>query len=110
MTDTLQTWIPWIVGAWLALLFGMERVRPLRKPTRPGWGRLGLNAAAVALALGVAAVTVAPTITGMLSWTRNAEFGLLRLAGLPPLVSLAAGILLLDLSFYWWHRLMSAAA
>ncbi|MFW6062157.1 MAG: sterol desaturase family protein [Planctomycetota bacterium] len=108
MADTLQTWTPWIVGAWLVLLFGIERVRPLRRPTRPLMGRLGLNALAVALALGVGAVTVAPTIAGMLDWTRDARFGLLRVAGLPPLLSLPAGILLLDLSFYWWHRLNHA--
>jgi hypothetical protein len=108
MTETLQGWTPWIVGAAFAILFVIERLRPLRRPTRPGWGRLGLNAAAVALALGVAAVTVAPTIAGALDWTRKADFGLLRLAGLPPLVSLAAGLLLLDLSFYWWHRLNHA--
>jgi len=97
--------MPWIVGVWFMFLFGLERVRPLRRPMRPVWGRLGLNVAAVAMALGVAAVTVAPTIAGVLNWTRNAEFGVLRLAGLPPWLSLAAGILLLDLSFYWWHRL-----
>lgn len=108
MTETLHTWTPWVVGSLFVFLFGIERLRPLRRPTRPGWGRLGLNAAAVALALGVAAVTVAPTIAGALDWTRNAGFGLLRLAGLPPLVSLAAGLLLLDLSFYWWHRLNHA--
>lgn len=108
MTDTLQAWIPWIVGAWFVFLFKIERVRPLRPPTRPLGSRLRPNAVTVALALGVAAVTVAPTIAGMLDWTRDARFGLLHLAGLPPLLSLAAGILLLDLSFYWWHRLNHA--
>lgn len=93
------------MGAWFVFLFGMERVRPLRPLTRPGRRRWGLNALAVALALGVAAVTIAPTIDGMLDWTRNAEFGLLHLFDLPPIVSLATGILLLDLTFYWWHRL-----
>jgi len=105
LTENLQTWTPWIVALWFVFLFGIERLRPLRRPTRPRWGRWGLNAAAVALALGIAAVTIAPTITGTLDWTRNAEFGLLRLAGLPLPLSLAAGLLLLDLSFYWWHRL-----
>jgi len=105
LSDVLETWTPWVVAALFAFLFGIERVRPLRRSTRPGWGRVGLNAAAVAMALGVAALTVAPTIRGALDWTRNAEFGLLRLAGLPTSVSLAAGVLLLDLTFYWWHRL-----
>lgn len=108
MPETMQTWLPWIIGAWFAFLFGIERVRPLRHPARPGWRRLGLNAAAVALALGVAAVTVAPTIAGVLEWTRHAKFGLLRLADLPERLSLILGILLLDLSFYWWHRLNHA--
>lgn len=105
LAETLQTWIPWIVAAWFVLLFGLERIRPLRRPARPGWGRVGLNALAVALALGVAAVTVAPTMASALEWTRRAEFGLLRQAGLPAPLSLAVGVLLLDLTFYWWHRL-----
>lgn len=108
MTETLQTWTPWIVGGWFVLLFGVERVRPLRQSTQPGWPRLRLNTVAVVLALGVAAVTVAPTMATMLDWTRRAEFGLLRLVPLPPLLSLAVGILLLDLTFYWWHRLNHA--
>ncbi|MFW6169982.1 MAG: sterol desaturase family protein [Planctomycetota bacterium] len=108
MSETVQNWIPWIVGAWFAFLFGIERVHPLRRSTRPGWRRVGLNAVVVVLALGVAALTVGPTIGGMLNWTRNADFGLLRLADLPLPLSLAAGMLLMDWSFYWWHRLNHA--
>jgi sterol desaturase/sphingolipid hydroxylase (fatty acid hydroxylase superfamily) len=104
LAETLQRLTPWIVGAWLALLFMAERVRPLRGPTS-GWRRVGLNVGVTALALGVAAVTVVPTVAGMLVWTRDAQFGLLHWAGLPPLLSAAVGFLLLDLAFYWWHRL-----
>jgi len=106
LTESLQTWTPWIIVAWFAFLFVVERMRPLRNWTWGGWGRLGLNTTVVAL--GVAAVTVAPTIRGTLSWSRDAEFGLLPFVQLPAPVSLAAGILLMDLTFYWWHRLNHA--
>ncbi len=108
MTETLQTWTPWLVGTWFALLFALERMRPLRRLTRPGWRRVGLNAVVVTLALGIASVTVAPIMTHTLDWTGDAGFGLLHLAGLPVPLSFTAGLLLLDLSFYWWHRLNHA--
>lgn len=108
MTETMKTWTLSLAVAWFALLFVAERMRPLRQTTQPRGGRLVTNGLVVAMALGVAAVTVSPTITGLLRWTRHAEFGLLRLAGLPSPLALVAGILLLDLSFYWWHRLNHA--
>ncbi|MDT8389943.1 MAG: sterol desaturase family protein [Lentisphaeria bacterium] len=105
MTETLKTWMPLIAVALFALLFAAERLRPLRQTTRSARGRLVTNGVVVALALGVGAVTVAPTTMALLAWTRSAELGLLHVLALPAPLSVAAGILLLDLSFYWWHRL-----
>lgn len=40
----------------------------------------------------------------MLHWTKQQSFGLVHLLELPSLVKFAIDFLLLDLSFYYWHR------
>lgn len=103
--ETIRNWVPWAVGAWFIVLFAAERVRPLRPPTRPLPRRWLLNGLAVLLALGVAAVTVGPVILMTARWAGEHRIGLLHMIPLPVPVTMALGILLLDLSFYYWHRL-----
>ncbi|HEY7411319.1 MAG TPA: sterol desaturase family protein [Vicinamibacteria bacterium] len=86
------------------VLFGVERWRPLRRPTAALLPRLAVNAAVSALAMVTAGLSVRPVAVGLLGWAQGEGWGLLRVARLPPALAWAAAILLLDLSFYYWHR------
>jgi sterol desaturase/sphingolipid hydroxylase (fatty acid hydroxylase superfamily) len=94
------------VGTLVAIgivLFTLERVRPLRRPTRPLLPRLGVNAIVSAVALGTAGVAVRPVAVNLLGWTAAERVGLAALR-LPGPVEWLAAFLLLDASFYYWHR------
>ena len=99
----------WVIVGWFLVLFSAERIWPLRRRTRSLGRRAILNAFAVGLAFGVAAITVGPVMRATAEWTGNARFGLLQWIALPAPLAIGAGILLLDLSFYYWHRLNHAA-
>jgi sterol desaturase/sphingolipid hydroxylase (fatty acid hydroxylase superfamily) len=86
------------------LLFVLERVRPLRPGTVPLLPRLGVNAVVSALAMATAGLAVRPVAVALLGWTAAEPFGLLAAVALPVPVAWMAAALLLDLSFYYWHR------
>ena len=86
------------------VLFVLERVRPLRRPRRPLLPRLGVNAVVTALALFAAGLAVRPLAVQVLGWTAAERWGLLRALGVPAPIASVAALLLLDLSFYYWHR------
>jgi sterol desaturase/sphingolipid hydroxylase (fatty acid hydroxylase superfamily) len=86
------------------VLFGVERVRPLREPRRRLLPRLWVNGAVSALAMLTAGLAVRPLAVTLLGWTEVQRFGLIG-AWIPaPAVRLVGVFLLLDLSFYYWHR------
>ena len=93
-----------LFGLGMALL-ALERLRPLRRPTRPLLPRLGVNAAVTALALLAAGLAVRPVAVHILGWTAAERAGFLQVLPLPGPAAFAAAFLLLDLSFYYWHRL-----
>ncbi len=86
------------------LLFLAERRWPLRRPRAALLARLGVNVLVAALALAVAATVVRPLVLRVLGLAAEAPFGLLGWLTLPPLAEAVLAFLLLDLSFYWWHR------
>lgn len=106
--EVIRTWTPWIAAGCFVLLFVAERVRPLRHSADAHRQRVRVNAGAVATAFGVAAVTVGPVIVVCLEWSANHGLGLLRWMPLPRPLTVVGGILLLDLSFYYWHRINHA--
>src|SRR5213075_361670 len=57
-----------------------------------------------ALAIGTAYVVIAPAVRTSLQEVSGARIGLLQWLALPQGVELVLGFLLLDLSFYYWHR------
>jgi sterol desaturase/sphingolipid hydroxylase (fatty acid hydroxylase superfamily) len=103
--DRATAWQPWMLALWFVILFVLERVKPLRERKQPGWGRLGLNAVTTALALGAAALTVSPVMAASLDLVAARRIGVLQWWNLPAPVSWIAAFLLLDMSFYYWHRL-----
>lgn len=86
-------------------LFIQEQCFPLRSRCRPIRFRLFVNLLISGLALGAGAISVKPVASLIMGWNQNQAFGLLSRVELPPLLELLIGFLLLDLSFYYWHRL-----
>jgi len=92
------------IGAFALLLFLLERLFPLRRAKRPLAGRLLVNLSYAVLAFATVALTVRPAAEAMLGWTGRQSFGLLQMSWVPGAVRPLLAFLLLDLTFYWWHR------
>lgn len=96
------------VGGVLALIFvallTIETWFPLRKAKQPKAKRLGINIEVSALALAVGVYIVAPMAFTLLAHSAEKSFGLLHTVPLPFPVDFLLGFLLMDLSFYYWHR------
>ena len=84
------------------LLFALERAVPLREPKRLLVRRLIVNGCVGALAVAAAFVFVRPVVVRLIE--RADDFGLLSILAVPDAVKWIIGFLLLDLSFYYWHR------
>lgn len=93
------------VAVAVALIFVLERCFPLRKPTRPLGPRLFLNGALSLGTFTVAAALVRPATVAALRWGDDRHLGVARWLELPLWGEAVLGFLLLDLSFYYWHRL-----
>lgn len=92
-----------LAGVFAAML-ALERLFPLRRRTRPTAGRWLVNLAMTALAFAAGALIVRPAAVYVLGRADAGGFGLLHWLPLPLAGQLVAGVLLMDLSFYWWHR------
>src|SRR4030042_2209686 len=86
----------------LLLLAGL--LRPLRRSKRALARRLGVNLAVPALSFAVGVAVVRPAALGWATWSQAHSFGLLPWTGLPLWAQGLAGFLLMDLTFYYWHR------
>lgn len=92
-----------ILGAVFVGLLLLERLFPLRRRTCSILRRLVANLLIAALAFAAAAVTVRPVVLTLLGWTARRDFGLVYLLPLPAGRAIL-GFLLMDLTFYYWHR------
>jgi sterol desaturase/sphingolipid hydroxylase (fatty acid hydroxylase superfamily) len=92
----------YVVPILFMLLLALEQAFPLRTARRPLRQRLVVNACLGALALIAAASLVKPAASAFRQY--GSEFGLLSLVAWPKSVQWIVGFLLLDLSFYYWHR------
>lgn len=92
------------IGSFALFLFLLERLSPLRRARRSLFGRLLVNLTFAAVAFATVALTVRPAAEVMLGWTQRSAFGLLQLPALPAAIRPVLAFLLMDLSFYWWHR------
>ncbi len=93
-----------IIAVFALGLFGLERVFPLRRAKRSLAGRLLVNLIFAAVAFVTVALTVRPAADATLGWAVQNGFGLAQLSIIPPVVQPLLAFLLMDLSFYWWHR------
>ena len=86
------------------VLLALEQAFPLRKAKRPLLPRLVVNLCVGILALFVAAILVKPVASVVLEQVSRQSFGLVPLLPLPEAAQWVIGFLLLDVSFYYWHR------
>jgi sterol desaturase/sphingolipid hydroxylase (fatty acid hydroxylase superfamily) len=92
-----------VSGVFLGLLI-LETRFSLRQQKRSKIERYLINIGVSGLALGTGATIVAPVALRLASWNSERSAGLLRVLSLPFIVEFALGFLLMDLSFYYWHR------
>ncbi len=95
--------VPIITLAGLILL-AIERLAPLRSPRRELLPGLFLNVVLSAAAFATSAVLVQPAARAMLGWSAERRVGVVAALALPAPSGGALAFLLLDLSFYYWHR------
>ncbi len=104
MTAQLAYTIAIPVGV-ASICFLSERAWPLRTNKIPLVRRLLTNGFLSILSYATAGFFVHPIATHVLSWNYRHDWGLLRLFKVPSMLELLLGLLLLDLTFYYWHRL-----
>jgi sterol desaturase/sphingolipid hydroxylase (fatty acid hydroxylase superfamily) len=85
------------------VLFVAEKLFPLRTRTMDLLRRLWVNLVMSAAALATAMLVIKPLGLRVLNWSAEQPFGLLQWVPMPEPVRWIAGLLLLDLSFYYWH-------
>ena len=87
------------------LLLALETLRPLRRLKRRRGARYVANGALTGLGFLTGMLAVRPAALRGALWDEQHSFGLLNLLGLPLWAQVAVGVLLMDLTFYYWHRL-----
>jgi sterol desaturase/sphingolipid hydroxylase (fatty acid hydroxylase superfamily) len=97
--------VPSLVGAGAVLaLFGLETVFPLRRRKRGRGGRVVVNMLMWGATFAAGAV-VRMVAVPLASRVSESGFGLLGWLALPGWAQIAGGFVLMDLAFYYWHRL-----
>jgi sterol desaturase/sphingolipid hydroxylase (fatty acid hydroxylase superfamily) len=93
-----------ILPAVFMLLMLAEQVVPLRQRTRPLFRRIVKNLILTAAVLLVGSLVVRNAGLGTSKWTTERGFGLVLLVPLPRWCRVAISFLLMDMTFYYWHR------
>jgi sterol desaturase/sphingolipid hydroxylase (fatty acid hydroxylase superfamily) len=101
---TFETIIGVVVASVFVALLILETRFSLRQPKRPKAQRFVVNVGVSALALATGAYIVVPIARRLSEQSSETSFGLLRLVPLPYGAEFVAGFLLMDLTFYYWHR------
>jgi sterol desaturase/sphingolipid hydroxylase (fatty acid hydroxylase superfamily) len=92
-----------VLVVFVALLI-FESQFSLRQPKRSKIKRFAINVGVSAIALGTGALVVAPVALRFAAQPSETSLGLLHLIPLPFAVEFILGFLLMDLTFYYWHR------
>jgi sterol desaturase/sphingolipid hydroxylase (fatty acid hydroxylase superfamily) len=94
----------YVVPAAFLILFVLERLFPLRRARSPPGSRLWVNAVVSSLAIAVALTVVRPVATAVLEFVSEKEWSLTTIVSENSAVQAVLAFLLMDLSFYYWHR------
>jgi sterol desaturase/sphingolipid hydroxylase (fatty acid hydroxylase superfamily) len=101
---TFETVIVGVVASFAVALLLLETRFPLRQAKRSKAKRLVINIGISAIALALGAYVVGPLTLGLSAQSSEMFFGFLHLVSLPSAAKFVLGFLLLDLTFYYWHR------
>ncbi len=88
----------------LLLLLG-EQLAPLRRKTRARLPRWGVNLLLSLLVFLAGALLLKPVAAALTVMAAREETGVLGWLDLSPVAAGVLGFLLMDLTFYWWHRI-----
>jgi sterol desaturase/sphingolipid hydroxylase (fatty acid hydroxylase superfamily) len=108
MTDlagNVQALAPLVAGGFYLALFGLEWLAPLRDRARSLANRLLQNIVLTALALFAGGTCVRPVAVAVMGWSEGHRYGLLQWFTLPMWGRMILGFLLMDMAFYYWHRI-----
>ena len=94
----------YIVPAAFVALLALERLFPLRRRKARFAQRLLVNATVSALAIVVAAIIVRPVAMRVLGWATESDWGVAPLLSNDAATQAIVAFVLMDLSFYYWHR------
>lgn len=86
------------------LLLAAESLLPLRRRSASRLHRWAVNLVLTAMVFAAGAWLLTPVVNALTGKVQSTRCGLLCWMGLPSGVAAVAGFLLMDLSFYWWHR------
>jgi sterol desaturase/sphingolipid hydroxylase (fatty acid hydroxylase superfamily) len=93
-----------VLGGFFLALLVLGAFFPLRTSKRAWFPRAIINGIMSAAAFVAGTFVVRPVSLGLSQWSEQSSFGLLNLVPMHPVIVFAAGFLLLDLTFYYWHR------
>ncbi|HEU4341288.1 MAG TPA: sterol desaturase family protein [Candidatus Binatia bacterium] len=99
-----NTLIGVIVFVVFLVLLMLETRFSLRHAKRSKPKRFLINIGVSGLALATGAYVVAPVVLSLASRNSDGSFGLLHVIALPFSAEFILGFLLMDLTFYYWHR------
>lgn len=94
-----------VPGIWFIALFIAESVFSLRRPVRNRFHRITVNLIFSSIAAVTGLLAVRPVSMGTVLFSGNNGIGLLNIFDFPFSIEFTIGFLLMDLSFYYWHRL-----
>lgn len=97
-----------IIVGWFLGLKMLELIHPLRVSTQSWKQRLIINLLMAALVIIAASIFITPISHSLIRWTGIHQIGLLHWFKLPLWCQMIVGFLLMDLTFYYWHRLNHA--
>ena len=96
---------PASLAALFILLLVLEALRPLRRRKLAQGRRLALNLSLSATVFATGAYAVKPLALLAAAWVGQRSVGLLQVLPLPFWAQFTLGFCLMDLTFYYWHRL-----
>ncbi len=93
-----------IAGFIFIIVLFLEARLPLRRPKHPLKTRIIINLCLSALVFAIGAFILRPIVLSLAGRLAYQPFGLLYIIPLPAGIQFLIGFLLMDFSFYYWHR------